>query len=592
MNQLTKRCAGTVLVGCAVGVAIALYFKTQPASTEQHTRTVDSFGELHTLDAEIAQETLAARYGIAPNYDPLTRSAQRFMAEEAELEQALLPLASGHPELSLAFAELHEQALERSRAVEHFKTENSVLKNSLYYLPLAAQQVIDAIAAEPHSGAAAEARDRSPACQASEPSHEISKLVQKILMHNLLGGRTEASQVEQQLQSVEGLSPQIPAPALDRYHLLIAHAQTVLRTQQLVDPIVREDVLGSPVRAKLAQLERRYSQCFAAMLHEASGYRTVLYVWSTLLLIAVLGAACKLRSVYARLENLVSKRTHELNQAMQELWGEMELAKKIQTALVPRKLALRGCEVAAIMRPTALVGGDYYDVFEVGGVEWVLIGDVSGHGVPAGLVMMMCQTSVHSVLASCPDIGPDELLTLVNGTLTRNIQRLGEDKYMTMSALRREPDGSFKVAGMHQDLLVYRAASGRVEHFKSEGTWLGLIGNIHGLNPVSTLMLEPGDALVLYTDGITEASRDGKMLDIDGLVEALLAHGAQSAERILAGILEKLESYEVKDDVVALIIKQLQPCAALEQTAPRAAHVSARAQVNVAPAKLNQFRDP
>jgi serine phosphatase RsbU (regulator of sigma subunit) len=568
MNPLAKRCAGTLLVGSAVGVAIALYFKTQPASMEQHTRIVDGFGELHMLDAEIAQETLAARYGSAPNYDPLTQSAQHFQEEQAELDRALLPLTSAHPELSAALGELHEQTLERARAIEHFKTQNAVLKNSLYYLPLAAQQVIDALAAEVRSGSATTgAGDRSAARGGDEPSQAISRLVQAILTQNLLGGRAEATQVEEQLEALEARLPLIPAPALERYRLLIAHAQTVLRTQQLLDPIVREHVLGSALRVKLVQLERRYGQCFEATLREASGYRTVLYGWSTLLLLAVLVVAFKLRSLYARLENLVAQRTHELEQALQELWGEMELAKKIQTALVPREFALRDCEVAAIMRPTAQVGGDYYDVFEVGGAEWVLIGDVSGHGVSAGLVMMMCQTAVHSVLASCPSIGPDELLTLVNDTLTRNIRRLGEDKYMTISALRRDRDGSFKVAGMHQDLLVYRASSGGVEHFQSEGTWLGLIGDIRGLNPVSTLRLAPGDALVLYTDGITEASRDGKMLDVDGLVEAMLAHGSQSAAQILAGILEKLESYEVKDDVAAVIIKQLQPCAALEETA-------------------------
>jgi sigma-B regulation protein RsbU (phosphoserine phosphatase) len=203
----------------------------------------------------------------------------------------------------------------------------------------------------------------------------------------------------------------------------------------------------------------------------------------------------------------------------------------------------------------------------VEGTEWVLIGDVSGHGVPAGLVMMMCQTSVRSVLAAFPKIGPDELLAVVNSTLTENIERLGEDKYMTISALRRDPDGSFQFAGMHQDLLIYRAATGDVEHLPAQGTWLGLTSNIRGMNPVRTLRLQPGDSLVLYTDGITEASRDGRMLDIDGLEKTMVAHGAGSAEALLAGILQTLESYEVKDDVAAVIIKQLEPRGALEDAA-------------------------
>ena len=173
--------------------------------------------------------------------------------------------------------------------------------------------------------------------------------------------------------------------------------------------------------------------------------------------------------------------------------------------------------------------------------------------------MMMCQTAVHSVVTSRPNISPDELLTIVNRTLTQNIERLGDDKYMTISALRRDADGSFKFAGMHQDLLIYRAKAGRIEHLRAEGTWLGIAKNIRGLNPVRSLKLAPGDSLVLYTDGITEASRDGQMLDIDGLGKAVLAHGNDSAEQILSGILRTLEGYEVKDDVAAIIIKQLEP---------------------------------
>ena len=545
MKQHVKRFGTGLAALGAIAIAGALYFKTQPASTEQHTKIVDGFGRLHTLDAKIAQETLAARHGLAPNYDPLTRSAEQFQEALGDLELALGPAAERDPEIAAALAALAEQTTRRADAVERFKRQNSVLKNSLYYLPFAAQQVIDAASARKLEGL--------------DPAQAISELVQVTLTQSLLGGRAETTRVEEQLKVVEALKPVIPAPASERFKLLIAHAKTASRMQRQVDPIVRGDVLGAPVGDTLARLEQRYSQEFDAALRDASRYRAVLYAWSTLLLIAVLGVAAKLHSLYAGLERLVHERTRKLDQALKELWGELELAKKIQTALVPRELSLRDCEVAAVMRPTSQVGGDYYDVFEVDGTEWVLIGDVSGHGVPAGLVMMMCQTSVHSVIAARPNISPDELLATVNRTLTQNIERLGEDKYMTISALRRDPDGSFKVAGMHQDLLVYRARSGRVEHLRAEGTWLGIAKNIRGLNPVRTLKLDPGDVLVLYTDGITEARRGGAMLDVEGLERAVLAHGGASASGMLSGILETLEGYEIKDDVAAVIVKQLQP---------------------------------
>ena len=104
------------------------------------------------------------------------------------------------------------------------------------------------------------------------------------------------------------------------------------------------------------------------------------------------------------LEHLVEERTAELVKAMSALWGEMELAKKIQTVLLPRAPAISGLEIAAYMRPADEVGGDYYDVINAQGIDWLVIGDVSGHGVPAGLIMMMVQTAIHTVLEGKPNL--------------------------------------------------------------------------------------------------------------------------------------------------------------------------------------------
>src|SRR6185295_16149590 len=135
--------------------------------------------------------------------------------------------------------------------------------------------------------------------------------------------------------------------------------------------------------------------------------------------------------------------------ALSVLWGEMKLARKIQEALVPTRPELSSCEIAVTMRPTDDVGGDYYDVLRVGGREWILIGDVSGHGVPAGLIMMMCHIAVRIVLQGELGIAPDRLLARVNVVLIENIRQLGEDKYMTITAFRRDPDGRVTYADAH-----------------------------------------------------------------------------------------------------------------------------------------------
>ncbi|MCP4610030.1 MAG: response regulator, partial [Planctomycetes bacterium] len=119
----------------------------------------------------------------------------------------------------------------------------------------------------------------------------------------------------------------------------------------------------------------------------------------------------QLLDINRNLERKVRDRTEEINKQKEEistqrdqivkardaLWGEMELAKKIQTVLLPEEPKISGYKIAAHMEPADEVGGDYYDVINFEGKDWLVIGDVSGHGVPSGLVMMMVQTAIHTV---------------------------------------------------------------------------------------------------------------------------------------------------------------------------------------------------
>ena len=291
---------------------------------------------------------------------------------------------------------------------------------------------------------------------------------------------------------------------------------------------------------------------------DATGlYRIILYGWSIIFLVALIITLYRFRRLSFYHEQRVIQRTAELDDALSSLWGEMELATRIQTALVPAKPLLPGCDVAASMFPAEIVGGDYYDFINVGDTHWVLIGDVSGHGVPAGLIMMMCQTAVQTELRAHPDLEPNVLLARVNGTLVENMRRLGEQKYMTLTAIRRDPDGTFHFAGLHQDLFIRRASTHSVERIPSTGTWVGLMHDIEEQLPVSQFTLESGDVLLLYTDGITEAERNKELLNNEGLVALLEASQGKTAEDILEDILQPMESYEIDDDVSLVVIRQV-----------------------------------
>jgi len=98
---------------------------------------------------------------------------------------------------------------------------------------------------------------------------------------------------------------------------------------------------------------------------------------------------------------------HRENSA--KLEKEMEIASNIQSALLPRNPSIKGYEISTYMMPADEVGGDYYDIINVANRDWIIIGDVSGHGVPAGLIMMMVQTCIHNTLNIFPEISPSEL---------------------------------------------------------------------------------------------------------------------------------------------------------------------------------------
>jgi sigma-B regulation protein RsbU (phosphoserine phosphatase) len=171
--------------------------------------------------------------------------------------------------------------------------------------------------------------------------------------------------------------------------------------------------------------------------------------------------------------------------------------------------------------------------------------------------MMMCQTAVRTVIERDPEITPDRLLSLVNGVLTRNIHQLGEDKYMTMTALRRDPGGTIQFAGAHQDIFVYRAATNEIDTIETAGIWLGLRSSNEKSFTSRSLTLSPGDVMVLYTDGITEAMRDGALFDTQGMLTALADAGGKTARDVLDGVMKALEPFELHDDATLMVVRQL-----------------------------------
>ncbi len=253
----------------------------------------------------------------------------------------------------------------------------------------------------------------------------------------------------------------------------------------------------------------------------------------------------------------------ELKGARDALWGEMELAKRIQTALLPRRDAsLPGYACAAVMLPAREVGGDYYDIIETEtGGRWVAIGDVAGHGVDSGLIMMMAQASIMTAIRARPAIGPLEVLKAANRVLKEDIARLGSNHYMTVLILLLGDD-SITLAGHHQDVLIYRAAQSSVATVCTRGTWLGITDRVEAVMGVETVTVADNDVILLFSDGVTEAANGaGEMYGQERLGRALERYADLPVDKALEEILGEIQAFQADqaDDITLILLKKSSP---------------------------------
>jgi len=255
----------------------------------------------------------------------------------------------------------------------------------------------------------------------------------------------------------------------------------------------------------------------------------------------------------------VSRSRDEL-QRTEALRREVQIAHRIQTAILPGSPTVPGFEVAARMKPAADVGGDLYDLLVFPETFWVLIGDVSGHGINSGLVMMMAQAAAYATIADDPHATPCDVIAAVNRVVHENVRRrMGRDDYLTLMAARHLGDGRFIAAGAHQPIFIARSA-GKVEVVEPVGPWCGVTPEMgEGLREFE-FGLGRGDLLCLITDGVVEASQGdgGGLYGEDRLTELLGRVGACTAPQALASVFDEVEKFASvqTDDMTAVLLRR------------------------------------
>jgi phosphoserine phosphatase RsbU/P len=245
--------------------------------------------------------------------------------------------------------------------------------------------------------------------------------------------------------------------------------------------------------------------------------------------------------------------------------SELRVASRIQLALLPRKdPVVSGLEISGRMITAKEVGGDYYDYMSPPTKSgqstdelFVAIGDVSGKGVPAGLVMVMARSVLRS-LASSWDAPPAELMTEVNRILKPDLK---PGMFMSMLLGRYNPaNGQFLLCGCgHERPLVFRAAGRDVQAFDAGGIVLGVVAEIGAMLNDIEIDLAVGDQLLLYTDGVTEAmDENGQQYGIQRLMQIFSRYGdkrpSELIETILADVATHRGNAEQNDDITLIAL--------------------------------------
>jgi serine phosphatase RsbU (regulator of sigma subunit) len=219
---------------------------------------------------------------------------------------------------------------------------------------------------------------------------------------------------------------------------------------------------------------------------------------------------------------------------------ELQMAKDIQRGLLPRELpTLPGYEIAADWQSAREVAGDFYDCFELDPQTLgVVIADVSDKGAPAAIFMAVARSLVRSAAISTPT--PEAALRQANLTILKDTQ---SGMFVTVYYSVLRPGGQIVgVSAGHNRPLFYHAASRTHEFLPRGGRPLGWFEEL----PVKPLafQLEPGDILVYYTDGLTEAENNRREpFGEDRLVEVVRATANRPASDILQAITTALERF-------------------------------------------------
>jgi sigma-B regulation protein RsbU (phosphoserine phosphatase) len=242
--------------------------------------------------------------------------------------------------------------------------------------------------------------------------------------------------------------------------------------------------------------------------------------------------------------------------------GELQNAREVQRILLPQNdPVVTGFRISGTNLPARIISGDYYDYIDLGEKRFgIVIADVSGKGLPAGLLMAMCRSALRSVAPGRSS--PSDVLAAVNRQLFPDIR---EDMFISMAyCILDETRGRLVISRAgHDPALLYRRETGKVELLRSPGLALGVDDGavFERVTKDQEIELHGGDCVLFYTDGVREAVGTGdEEFGMERMCEAFRAAAPLGAESVLTRLQEELRQFTgdgpQMDDITLVAIEK------------------------------------
>src|ERR1700761_2739027 len=266
--------------------------------------------------------------------------------------------------------------------------------------------------------------------------------------------------------------------------------------------------------------------------------------------------------VVAFLVTLIAKQRDrlaaEVRRQRDEYERDLVLAAQVQRRVLPPPPKLPGFELAAVMHPARLLGGDYYDFFEIGdGVVDVVIADVSGKGAAASLLMPSLALALRMRARELS--GPAAIVKDLDESL-KQITNSATFVTIFYARLHATSQTLEYASGGHNPPLLVRTKTGASWLLEEAGPIVGILPAAEFLNTV--VPLERGDILTLFTDGVTEQENEhGEEFSIDRLRRVVVSKEAEPASFAVTEIADAVSAYagstEQSDDLTVVVVKVL-----------------------------------